>query len=405
MENRHIPEIRFPGFNGHWELCKLKDISKIYDGTHQTPKYTDSGIKFVSVEDINDIEASNKYISIEDYETQFKNKPEVGDIFMTRITAGVIGATAVIESDEPFAYYVSLALIKPNKNNSGLFVSSYISTKGFKKELNKRIIHTAFPKKINLLDIGECSILKPQEEEQIKIGGFYKKLDETIAFHEQELTTLKKTKQGFLQKMFPKEGESVPEIRFPGFTGDWQQRMFGNAVDISTNMVDPKTGKYDSLLHIGPGNIESFTGRVLNNVKTVREENLISGKFYFKPGDIIYGKINPQLGKYAMPDFEGLSSADAYVLNSKNDVIQSYLYTILQTSNFFEYSVSVSMRTGMPKINREELNQYIFMAPSVKEQTQIGNFFKHLDDIIALHQQELDALKETKKAFLQKMFV
>ena len=156
-------------------------------------------------------------------------------------------------------------------------------------------------------------------------------------------------------------------------------------------MVDPQNGKYDNLPHISPGNIESFTGQLYDNVKCVKDENLISGKFKFSSGDIIYGKINPQLGKYLYATFSGLTSADAYVLNAKNDVIQKYLYTIIQTRNFFEYSVSVSMRSGMPKINRDELNAYSFFAPVTDEQLKIGNCILKYDHLITLHQSKFFA--------------
>ena len=151
-------------------------------------------------------------------------------------------------------------------------------------------------------------------------------------------------------------------------------------------MVDPTTGEFDEMPHIAPGNIESFTGRILNNVKTVKEEQLISGKFRFRPGDVVYGKINPQLGKYFYASVDGLTSADAYVFNGKDGISQKFLFSLLQTEDFFKYSVSVSKRSGMPKINREELNAYSFMAPSEEEQDEIGTFLLELDDLIALHQ-------------------
>ncbi|MCH7322909.1 restriction endonuclease subunit S [Solibacillus sp. MA9] len=195
----------------------------------------------------------------------------------------------------------------------------------------------------------------------------------------------------------------VPEIRFNNFTNAWEKRTWLDTVDISTNMVDPKTGYYDELPHIGPGNIESFTG-ILSNVRLVREENLISSKFHFRSGDIIYGKIRPNLAKYVLIDFEGLASADAYVLNSKNGLEQSFLYRILQNKDFYDYSVSVSQRTGMPKINREELNQYNFLMPCSKEQIAIGNFFRTFDDTFTLHKRKLDGLRELKKGYLQQMF-
>ena len=170
-------------------------------------------------------------------------------------------------------------------------------------------------------------------------------------------------------------------------------------------MVDPRTGLYDDLPHVAPGNIESFTGRLYDNIKSVKEENLISGKFRFRTNDIIYGKINPQLGKYVYATFEGLTSADAYVLQSKNGINQKFLFSLLQTKDFFKYSVSVSKRSGMPKINRDELNAYQFLAPSYSEQKKIGEMMLALDSAITLHQRECEKLKKIKEAYLKEMFI
>ena len=196
-----------------------------------------------------------------------------------------------------------------------------------------------------------------------------------------------------------------PKIRFKGFTKDWEQRKWCDTVDISTEMVDPTSGEYDDMPHIAPGNIESFTGRILDNVKSVKKEQLISGKFRFRPGDVVYGKINPQLGKYFYASVDGLTSADAYVFNGKNGVTQKFLFSLLQTEDFFKYSVSVSKRSGMPKINRDELNAYGFLAPKEEEQEQIGSFLLEIDNLITLHQRKCDELKKMKKYMLQNMFI
>ena len=195
-----------------------------------------------------------------------------------------------------------------------------------------------------------------------------------------------------------------PKIRFKGFTKDWEQRKWCDTVDISTEMVDPTSGEYDDMPHIAPGNIESFTGRILDNVKSVKKEQLISGKFRFRPGDVVYGKINPQLGKYFYASVDGLTSADAYVFNGKNGVTQKFLFSLLQTEDFFKYSVSVSKRSGMPKINRDELNAYGFLAPKEEEQEQIGSFLLEIDNLITLHQRKCEQTKKLKKYMLQKMF-
>ena len=188
-----------------------------------------------------------------------------------------------------------------------------------------------------------------------------------------------------------------PKIRFKGYEDDWEQRKWIDVVDISTEMVNPTTGEYDNMPHIAPGNIESFTGRILDNVKTVKEEQLISGKFRFRPDDVVYGKINPQLGKYFYATVNGLTSADAYVFNGKNGLKQKFLFALLQTSDFFKYSVSVSKRSGMPKINRDELNAYSFLMPSEEEQDRIGSYLLQLDHLITLHQHKLFCAKNVMK--------
>ena len=228
----------------------------------------------------------------------------------------------------------------------------------------------------------------PMKEEQQRIGWYFSNIDHLITLHQRKCEETKSLKKYMLQKMFPENGNCVPKIRFSGFADAWEQRKWIDVVDISTEMVNPTTGEYDNMPHIAPGNIESFTGRILDNVKTVKEEQLISGKFRFRPDDVVYGKINPQLGKYFYATVNGLTSADAYVFNGKNGLKQKFLFALLQTSDFFKYSVSVSKRSGMPKINRDELNAYSFLMPSEEEQDRIGSYLLQLDHLITLHQRK-----------------
>ncbi len=283
MSNDTQPEIRFPGFTDDWEQRKLADLAEYYDGTHQTPKYTKSGVPFVSVENINNIKRTDKYISEEDFENQFKIKPQKDDILMTRITAGVIGDTTIVPDNNPLAYYVSLALIRPKKIMAS-YLEKYIGSNQFKEELHKRIIHTAFPKKINLGEIGQCIVSCPcNDSEQEKIGSFFKQLDKTITLHQRKLDLLKETKKGFLQKMFPKNGAKVPEIRFPGFTEDWEERKLQEVLRERNNQqpqsmeyplvsftvengVTPKTDRYErEQLVVGDKSSKKYKVTVLND--------------------------------------------------------------------------------------------------------------------------------------------
>lgn len=194
-----FPQLRFAGFADAWEQRKLGEVADIFDGTHQTPKYTDSGVKFVSVENIGTLE-TKKYISQEAYENEYsKKQAEKGDVLMTRI--GDIGTSKEIESNESLAYYVTLALLKTKEIDSN-FLARLIASPEVQRDIWKRTLHIAFPKKINLGEINQVKVNVALLEEQKQIGTFFKQLDETITLHQRKLEKLQELKKGYLQKMF-----------------------------------------------------------------------------------------------------------------------------------------------------------------------------------------------------------
>ena len=194
-----VPEIRLDGFEGEWEIRKLSEVSEVYDGTHQTPNYTESGVKFLSVENISTLE-SEKYISEEDFEKDFKVFPEFGDVLMTRI--GSIGVPNIVKTNEKIAFYVSLALLKPKKETNSLFMKSSIESNPFQEELWKKTLHIAFPKKINKNDISQSTIKCPSYEEQQAIGSYFSNLDNLINSHQDKISQLETLKKKLLQDMF-----------------------------------------------------------------------------------------------------------------------------------------------------------------------------------------------------------
>jgi type I restriction enzyme S subunit len=397
------PDIRFSGFNDAWEQRKLGEVY-----TERNERGDDS-LQILSVsihhgisnEELDSNTLGKKVRRSED-KTLYKHV-YFGDLVLNMMRAWQ-GAIGVVKSEGMVSPAYITAI--PSAQLYPLFMDYSLRRDETIIQMNnlsygvtdfrKRLYWDSF---INVL----CRI--PSVPEQERITAFFAHIDNLITLNQCKFDKLIIVKKSMLEKMFPKDGANVPEIRFSGFTGAWEQREWINTVDVSTDMVDPKTGRYDNLPHIGPGNIESFSGRLYDNVNTVKDDNLISGKFHFNKGDVIYGKINPQLGKYVFAPFEGLASADAYVLNAKNGLDQTFLYALLQTRHFFKYSVSVSMRSGMPKINRDELNEYEFNAPSVQEQKRIGELFLLLHHLITLHQRKLEKLKNIKKAMLEKMFV
>ena len=193
------PEIRFEGFTDDWEQRKLGEVVGIYDGVHQTPQYQDSGIMFLSVENITTLK-SEKYISEEAFERDYKVYPQKGDILMTRI--GDVGTTNVVQTTEKVAFYVSLALLKPKEINS-YFLSNAMKTSVFQKGLRERTLVTAIPQKINKDEIGRVNVfITNNAEEQKKIGDYFTALDHLITLHQRKCEKLKELKKFMLQNMF-----------------------------------------------------------------------------------------------------------------------------------------------------------------------------------------------------------
>ena len=184
MNEKKTPRIRFKGFTNDWEQRKLSDVANVYDGVHQTPDYQESGIMFLSVENIATL-TSNKFISEEAFERDYKNYPEKGDILMTRI--GDVGTPNVVETSEKVAFYVSLALLKP-KNVDSYFLCNAIRSPEFQKGLRNRTLVTAIPQKINKDEIGKVDFLMPPDiAEQKAIGAYFKSLDRLITLHQDKL--------------------------------------------------------------------------------------------------------------------------------------------------------------------------------------------------------------------------
>lgn len=193
-------------------IVDLEEVCGVYDGTHSTPQYTESGVRFVSVENINNLYESPKFISEEAYE-KFKIKPQIGDVFMTRI--GTMGKCAVVDRDEPLGYYVSLALLRPNKDVlSSEYLRWYLESGSGWKELEARTLWNATPIKINKGEIGKMKIKVPSLAEQKtiveKISAYYDVNLEIINCLSQEIELRKKQYEYYRDKLLSfKEKEVV----------------------------------------------------------------------------------------------------------------------------------------------------------------------------------------------------
>lgn len=381
---KKVPEIRFKGFDDEWRKAILGNVANIYDGTHQTPKYKEHGVMFLSVEDIKTLK-SDKFISKEDFLRDFNVYPEHGDVLMTRI--GDIGTSNVISTDEELAYYVSLALIKPF-DIASYYLNYLISSNLFREELNNRTLGTAIPKKINMGEIGKINFYKPLEKEQTQIGNFFKNIDEKLELEKEKHQKLVNFKKAMLDDMFPKEGENVPEVRFEGFDDEWERDQLRDLAyikkgeQLDSNCITDG-GKY---YHLNGGITPSNRTDLYNT-----EANTIS----ISEGGNSCGYVNWNSERF-------YSGGHNYTLNVY-DLNAMFLYQNLKSKQ--DNIMSLRVGSGLPNIQKNLLNDLEISYCSLEEQILIGNFFKNLDEKIEISEKKIEKIENFKKAMLDKMFV
>jgi type I restriction enzyme S subunit len=187
-----------------------------------------------------------------------------------------------------------------------------------------------------------------------------------------------------------------------GLTSDWRHVGILDVAEIASGQVNPTRPPYCDMPLVAPNHIEEGTGRLLP-VPTAAEQAAISGKYTFEAGDILYSKIRPYLRKVARPTFPGLCSADMYPLRSRGAIDPGFLFAILLGKEFTDFAVSVSMRTGIPKINREELAKFQFALPPLDEQRRIAAILSAVDEAIEATQAVIDQLRFVKKAMMSEL--
>ncbi|KIV62486.1 Type I restriction-modification system, specificity subunit S [Bacillus mycoides] len=404
MKNKRTPDIRFPGFPGDWEQCNLGNIStKI--GSGKTPKggnenYKSEGIPLLRSQNIfNDKVNFNDvvYITTEIDEDMANSRVQKGDVLLN-ITGASIGRSAVYKLNHKANVNQHVAIIRPFREVNPYFIQLNItSEKGQKQiELNQA---GGGREGLNFQQIAKLGFYFPSLVEQDKVGDFFIQLDNTIALQQQELTILKQTKQGFLQKMFPKEGEFLPEVRFPGFTGDWELLK----ADEIFHSISDKNHANLPVLSASQEKGMVYRNEIGINIKY--DEKSTKNYKRVLPGQFVIHLRSFQ-GGFAFSSIAGITSPAYTVLDFKNKEKHYSLFWkyILASNTFIKRleTVTYGIRDGR-SISFSDFSTLKFRVPSYNEQIKIGNFFKCLDDTITLHQRELDALKETKKALLQKM--
>ncbi|MFR2688077.1 MAG: restriction endonuclease subunit S [Enterococcus faecium] len=400
MSNDTQPEIRFPGFTDEWEQRKLGELATIVRGASprpiQDPKWfdTESDVGWLRIADVTEQDGRIYYLEqhiskLGQEKTRVLVEPHlllsiaatVGKPVVNYVKTGVhdgflIFLNAIFDREFMFQW---LEMFRPKWQKYG--------QPGSQVNLNSELVRNQ-------------EILIPNNEEQQKIGSFFKQLDDTIALHQRKLDLLKETKKGFLQKMFPKNGAKVPEIRFPGFTEDWEQRKLGDLGSVAMNKRIFKDQTSDNgevpFFKIGTfgSHPDAFISRELF-------EEYKSKYPYPEVGDILIS-ASGSIGRTVVYQGEDEYFQDSNIVWLKhngrldNKFLQQF-YSIVKWQGLEGSTIK--------RLYNKNILDTNISVPTLDEQNKLGAFFEQLDDTIALHQRKLDLLKETKKGFLQKMFV
>ena len=385
-EQAKVPEIRFAGFTDPWEQRKLGELEK--DAT----LYMGRG-RVISAKDM-----SNTPGTFPVYSSSALDNGRMGAYgkYMFNqelITWSIDGGGAVFYRRKHRFSVTNVSgyiAVNPEKINCK-FLAYAMSLAHSRIKFDYTV--KAHPSVIRSLYTMGIPI---SLQEQQVIGSFFSRLDNLITLHQRKYDKLVVFKKSMFEKMFPKDGESVPEIRFAGFTDPWEQRKFSNLTDrVSMQSSDP------DLPQVEYEDIVSGEG-TLNKDLRDKEGGKTGIKFY--AGDVLYGKLRPYLMNWLYPQFNGVAVGDFWVLRA-TECDSSFLYRLVQTDGF-QRLANVSSGSKMPRADWNLISQSFFAVPAdYAEQRVIAKSLAELDNLITLHQRKLELLRNIKKSLLDKMFV
>ena len=394
-ERLKAPELRFPGFMDDWEEYKLGDLLKY----EQPTKYI---VKSTAYDD--------------DFETPVLTAGQSFVLGYTNETDGIKYASSeapviIFDDFTTGSHYVdfpfkvkssAMKLLRLKTDNEDFsFIYNTLKNINYVPQSHERHWISKF---------SEFKVSVPTIDEQVKIGTFFKNLDALITLQQHKLDLLKEQKKGYLQKMFPKNGAKVPELRFAGFADDWEERKLGNEL---TLLKDGTHGTHQNVLEgpllLSAKNIKNgkiIIDEITDRKISVEEYNSIHKKFSLEKGDVLLTIVG-SIGETAIienPIGITFQRSVAY-LRPSHTILSQFLFTTINGQKFQMELRKRQVVSAQPGIYLGDLSIIPILIPSVAEQEKIGSFFKQLDETIALHQRKLDLLKEQKKGFLQKMFV
>ena len=408
-----IPKIRFKGFTDAWEQRKFGEMASSFEyGLNAAAKEYDGENKYIRITDIDD--NTHEFLSDSltspdiDLTDAEKYKLSTGDILFAR-TGASVGKSYIYRDYDGLVYYAGFLIRARIKDEYDVeFVFQNTLTDKYNKYIAVTSQRSGQPG-VNAQEYSEFKIQVPKKEEQIKIGKYFQNLDHLITLHQRKCDETKELKKYMLQKMFPKKGEKVPEIRFKGFTDDWEQRKFGEMASSFEYGLNAAAKEYDGEnKYIRITDIDDNTHEFLSDSLTSPDIDLTDAeKYKLSTGDILFARTGASVGKsYIYRDYDGLVYYAGFLIRAriKDEYDVEFVFQNTLTDKYNKYIAVTSQRSGQPGVNAQEYSEFKIQVPKKEEQIKIGKYFQNLDHLITLHQRKCDSLKELKKFMLQNMF-
>ncbi|MFW7409293.1 restriction endonuclease subunit S [Vagococcus fluvialis] len=401
-------------FHNDWEQRKLKDVTNHRGGTAIEKYFSDEGkYKVISIGsyglDSKYVDQKIRAISNEITDGRTVKKGELTMVLNDKTANGtIIGRSLLIEEDDKYVINQRTEIVSPLKDFDSSF--AYVILNNSFREKVRKIVQGGTQIYVNYSAVENLSLEIPSLEEQQKIGAFFKSLDDTIALQNCKLEEMQLYKKAMLQKMFPKNGEKAPEIRFDGYNDDWEQRKLKDVTNHRGGTAIEKyfsdEGKY-KVISIGSYGLDSKY--VDQKIRAISNE--ITDGRTVKKGELTMVLNDKTANGTIIGRSLLIEEDDKYVINQRTEIVSplkdfdsSFAYVIL--NNSFREKVRKIVQGGTQiYVNYSAVENLSLEIPSLEEQQKIGAFFKSLDDTIALQNNKLNKLKEMKKALLQKMFV
>lgn len=398
-----LPAIRFDGFSGEWVSSSLGQLLDITSAARvHKEEWTETGVPFFRTSDVVSIykgqENKKAYISFKLYE---ELSAKVGivrkdDLLITG--GGSIGIPFLIKNNEPLYFKdADLLWLKNTSNTNGYLLYTFFSSPLFRKYIFS-ISHIGTISHYTIEQAKSTPIqISNDSEEQTKIGHYFQQLDTLIAKHQQKHDKLLNLKKALLEKMFPKQGATTPEIRFKGFSEEWEEKALGDVI----NFINGRAYSQGELLNKGKYPVLRV-GNFYTNSSWYYSDLELGEKYYANNGDLLY-TWSASFGPHIWTGEKVIYHYHIWKLLLTPKIVRSFLLHVLNKDR--DNILSGSNGSTMIHITKEGMEKKTILITEQEEQNKIGGILDNLDSLISQHQAQLKKLSNIKQACLEKMFV